>query len=103
MPTHSLLYIQTHAKIWADEPQRNVRTIFFLFSFASFAAHKQTGILSCTGKALSVPHEGRREVEFPLPFGQHRDPTDHVIYSQTHTASHTESMLLTQPRLVFSN
>lgn len=30
-------------------------------------------IFYCTGKALSVPHEGRLEVEFPPPFRQKKD------------------------------
>lgn len=48
-------------------------------------------IFYCTGKALSVPHEGRLEVEFPLPFRQKEGQTDHVIY-YTRTRKHAESI-----------
>lgn len=56
-------------------------------------------IFYCTGKALSVPHEGRLEVEFPLPFRQQKDrpitsfTTIAPTYGQARSNTHSKQPL----------
>lgn len=59
-------------------------------------------IFYCTGRALSVPHEGRLEVEFPLPFRQLQDGLSRHTQAMKRRPADT-AWLLTQPSLVVLN
>lgn len=62
------------------------------WSFPALLVHTGKQDFYRTGKALSVAHEGRLEVEFPLPFTPERDrlTTSHTIHSHPpHTIQHT--------------